>query len=209
MLDKAERIVSFSIKCYREKLFAGKSGNLSLFDRERGLIAITPAGKDYTLMQPEDIVWIDLSGARVTGSRDPSSEWRLHAEIYRAFPEVNAVVHTHSPFATSFALGDSGIPLVLIEMAGSLGGDVKVAPFAMPGSEAVGLGAVCALRGRKACLLQNHGMVAVGQDLKEAYLNAVYTEDAAKIYSYALRNGSVHYLSEEDILALKAATQAK
>lgn len=192
-------VCAWAGRCYGERLFAGTSGNLSVFDGE--VLAITPTGAPYETMTPADIVLMTPAGA-VLGAGRPSSEWRLHAALYRARPEVRAVVHTHSPYATAFAVRRRPIPAVLIEMVPFLGGEVRVAPFALPGTEAVGAGAAAALAGRGACLLANHGAVAVGDTLETAHLRAVYLEDAAKICALAMANGPVVPLSAAELAAM-------
>lgn len=177
-------------KAYDEKLMAGTSGNLSVFCREQGLIVITPSSYDYSIMEEKDIVVIDLDGNTVEGCHKPSSEWKMHAEIYKHIPRVNAVVHTHSPYATSFAVNHQEIPVILIEMIPFLKGKLEVSPYAEQGSAQVGLNAVPILERKNACLMANHGVVAVGESLGQAYINSVYAEDTAKIYHMALSCGN-------------------
>ena len=201
-----EDIWKETMACYSEKLFAGTSGNLSLYDPEEGLIYITPSSYPYENMTPHDIMVIKTDGTIVEGRHKPSSEWRLHAAIYKGMPEVRAVVHTHSPYATSFAVNNHEIPVILIEMVPFLGGSVPVAPFALPGTDGVGTGAVEAMTkdGKNGCLMANHGVVTVGASLPQAHIRATYVEDAATIYSHALRNGfPVVTMREEDVLAMK------
>lgn len=176
-------------KAYDEKLMAGTSGNLSVFCREQGLIVITPSSYDYSIMEEKDIVVIDLDGTVIEGCHKPSSEWKMHAEIYRHLPHVGAVVHTHSPYATSFAVNHQEIPVILIEMIPFLKGKLEVSPYAEQGSAQVGLNAVPILERKNACLMANHGVVAVGETLDQAYINSVYAEDTAKIYHMALSCG--------------------
>ena len=144
-----------------------------------------------------------LDGTVLEGPHKPSSEWRMHAALYREKPEVGAVVHTHSPYATAFAVNNTGIPTILIEMVPFLGGDVPLAPFALPGTEAVGTGAVAVLKERYGCLLANHGVLAIGKDLEQAHLRAVYIEDAARICSIAMGHGPIVTMSEADIAAMR------
>jgi len=194
-----ERIVETALKACGEKLFTGTSGNLSEYDRENRLMLITPSGLDYTIMKSADIVIMDLDGKIMEGKLKPSSEWRLHAELYRALDHVNAIIHTHSPFATAFAVLHESIPLVLTAMLQYPGGEVPLAEYAPPGTEQVGINALNAMRNRNCyckcncnsncCLLANHGVVAAGTTLEEAYLRALYTEDAAKVYHLARQIG--------------------
>lgn len=185
-----QAVLRIAKKAYEEKLMAGTSGNMSVFCREKGVVVITPSSYDYSLMEEQDIVVIDLNGNVVEGHRRPSSEWRMHAEIYRHLPHVGAVVHTHSPYATSFAVTHKEIPVILIEMIPFLKGKVEVSPYGEQGSAQVGLNAVPILKRKNACLMANHGVVAVGETLDEAYINSVYTEDTAKIYHMSLVSGN-------------------
>ena len=191
MQDYKQIVCAFARQGYDDRLFAGTSGNLSLYDREVEQLYITPSGYPYRCMTADDIVVIDLVGNLIEGKHKPSSEWRMHCEIYRQNPAVNAVVHTHSPNATAFAVRNCAIPVVLIEMLYFLCGDVPVAPYAPPGSEALGQAAAKQLLKRTSCLLQNHGVVAVGEDMDKAYLRAIYTEDAASICQKAMAMGSI------------------
>ena len=131
-----------------------------------------------------------IDGTVLEGGLQPSSEWRMHAAIYEKKPGVSAVFHTHSPYATAFAVNRQTIPAVLIEAFAFLGGDIRCADYATPGTREVGLNALPALEGRMGCTLANHGVLAVGKDLQQAYLNAEYVEDVARIYSLARAVGT-------------------
>ena len=183
-------------KAYDEKLMAGTSGNMSVYDPENKWIIITPSSYDYSIMEEKDIVVIDLEGNMVEGIHKPSSEWKMHAEIYKHLPEVKAVVHTHSPYATSFAVNHQEIPVILIEMIPFIKGSLEVSPFAEQGSAQVGINAVPILERKNACLMANHGVVAVGSTIDQAYINSVYVEDTAKIYHMALTVGKPHVIEQ-------------
>lgn len=195
-----KEITEMALRCYGEKLFACTSGNLSVYDAETGEMYITPSSYPYEDMTPDDIVVIKLNGDVVETPHNPSSEWRMHAVVYKNMPEVRALVHTHSPYATSFAVNHLAIPAILIEMVPFLGGDVPLAEFAIPGTEAVGENAVAVLGDRNACLMANHGVLAVGGSLEQAHTRAVYVEDAAKICAIAKASGeTVYCIGEENI----------
>lgn len=194
-----QELLAMSQKAYREALFAGTSGNLSIYDRKNGCMLITPSSIAYEEMTAEDLMIVTLDGEIKEGKHQPSSEWRMHAAIYKNKPEVNAVIHTHSPYATSFAVNQMAIPVILIEMVPFLGGDVQVAEFAVPGTAEVGINCIEKIQERYACLMANHGVLAVGKDLNQAYIRAVYVEDAAKIYSHALSNGKVKRIEQKYI----------
>lgn len=190
LLDTAKR-------AYDLQLMAATSGNLSL--RTQNGMLITPSGRAYETMSEDDLVEINFDGNPIIATAyAPSSEWRMHAEIYRNLPDVNAIVHTHSPFATAFAVCHKPIANVLIEIELFLGGEIGVAAYAPQGTQAVGTEAVKKLRERRACLLANHGAVAIGTNMTEALNNAIYLEDAAKIYYYALNIGTPVMLTSKE-----------
>lgn len=184
-----EEIVSTARRAYREGLMAATSGNLSYFDKKSGYMAITPSGMDYSIMTPEDIVILDLNGNVINGTQKPSSEWKMHAEIYRNLPQYRAIVHTHSPNATAYAVLRKEIPCVLVEMLLFLGGSIEVAAYAAQGSAAVGTNCLPILSRKPTCLLANHGVVTAGDTLAHAYTNSIYVEDAAKIVRLAMSTG--------------------
>ncbi|MEG1742169.1 MAG: class II aldolase/adducin family protein [Acetivibrio sp.] len=128
--DRKKELIEMVHRSYGEGLFAGTSGNLSAYDRETETMLITPGSVSYETIE---------------GNHKPSSEWRMHAVIYKEKEEVCSVIHTHSPYATSFAVNGEKIPVILVEMVPFLGGDVFVADFALPGTEEVGKAAIDAL----------------------------------------------------------------
>lgn len=201
MEDKKEivkrELVLTAKKSLQNGMVAGTSGNLSVLLEESKAIAITPSGYDYSIMEEKDIVIIDFHGTILEGHHKPSSEWRLHSEIYKNLPHVKSVVHTHSPYATSFAVLHKEIPVVLIEMIPFLKGSIEVSPYAKQGSSEVGLSAIPILARKNACLMANHGVVAVGDTLGQAYINSIYVEDAAKIYHMALTVGTPVILTQD------------
>ena len=132
-----QEMVDVCLESLHEGMFTGTSGNLSVA-LEDGTMLITPTSVRYTVMRPMDIVRCDLDGNIIEGDLQPSSEWRMHAAIYRAYPEYKAIFHTHSPYATAFAVVHKPIPSVLIETCIFLGGDVECAEYATPGTFAVG-----------------------------------------------------------------------
>lgn len=184
-----EEIVATARRAYNEGLMAATSGNVSCLDPKSGYMAITPSGMDYAVMTPEDIVILDLDGNIIIGTHKPSSEWKMHAEIYRHLPQYRAIVHTHSPNATAFAVLRREIPCALVEMLLFLGGSIEVAAYAAQGSAEVGTHCLPILSRKPACLLANHGVVTAGETLAQAYTNSVYVEDAANIVRLAMSTG--------------------
>lgn len=187
--EAKQQVLSTAKKAFNERLVAGTSGNFSIYLREEDLVVITPSSISYGEMELADISVIDLEGTIVAGPHNPSSEWPMHTEIYRQLPHCDALVHTHSPYATAFAVCHEEIPEILIEMKPFIGGDIKVAPFAPAGSLELGQVTAPYLVDRKACLLANHGTISGGSSIDDAYLSSIYLEDAAKIYQFAKNAG--------------------
>jgi L-fuculose-phosphate aldolase len=157
-----------------------KSGNLSC-RTARGFL-VTPAGLPYAETAPEDLVEVAPDGAVLAGRRRPSSEWRLHAAIYAARPEAGAVVHTHSPNATALSCARQGIPPFHYVVAMAGGADIRCSAYATFGTAALAEAAVAALEGRRAALLANHGVIALGTGLAGARALAIEVENLARQY---------------------------
>src|SRR6185437_14512586 len=174
----------------------GKSGNVSA--RIDGGFLVTPSALPYEQTAPEDIVAVDSDG-EARGRRPPSSEWRFHRDIYAARAEVMAIVHAHSPFATTLACLDRGIPAFHYMIAVAGGSDIRCAPYATFGTQELSDHAVRALEGREACLLAHHGLIAVGNSLERSLALAVEVETLAEMYWRALQIGEPELLSEQEM----------
>jgi L-fuculose-phosphate aldolase len=174
----------------------GKSGNVSA--RMDGGFLVTPSALPYDRTEAEDVVVVTSDGTP-RGRRRPSSEWRFHRDIYAARVEVDAIVHTHSPFATTLACLDRGIPAFHYMVAVAGGDDIRCAPYATFGTQALSDRAVKALEGRRACLLSHHGMIALGASLDAALALAVEVETLAAMYWRALQLGEPTLLSAEEM----------
>jgi len=190
----------------------GKSGNVSARWRKAKFdgYLITPTGMPYTSIKPADVVAMPIDGQSDAGRgrRRPSSEWRFHRDIYRARADAAAIVHTHSPFATSLACLSRGIPAFHYMVAAAGGDDIRCAPYATFGTQALSDHAVAALDGRRACLLANHGMIAIGSSLDAALALAVEVETLAEMYWRVLQIGEPVVLpaSEMDIVIARFRT---
>lgn len=187
-------------------LVVGSGGNVSrrLSAGERELLVITPNRQYYEDLQPSDIPVIDFEAEPLEGELVPSTEALLHIGIYRARKDAGAVIHTHSTFASVLAVAHQEIPPILDEQVVHLGGEVKVAKYAPPGSEELVRNALEALEERNAVLLANHGVVGVGRDLREALTVCEMVEKMAQAYLLARLLGRVNPLPPEVIEAEKA-----
>jgi L-fuculose-phosphate aldolase len=179
---------------YEKGLVVGTSGNASQRFREpsgRELVAITPSGRYYDTMKTEDIVLVDLEGQRVEGELAPSIETIMHLGIYKARKKVCAVVHTHAVFGSTIAVTGKEIPSLLDDQVTFLGGEIKVAAYALPGSPELAKNAVAALGFRNAVVLANHGTLTVGRNLREAFNNCELLEKTARVYILAMGLGAL------------------
>ena len=181
-------------------LVAGANGNASVRLRGedgRDLVCIKPTGRPYDQLHPDDLVVLDLEGEPVEGDLAPSSETPLHLGVYRARPDARAIVHTHSVAASALAVAGQDLPPLIDEMVVVVGGAVRVARYAFPGTEDLAACAVEALGGRTAALLRHHGLVAVGRTPREALDVAHLVERVAQVYIYARLLGTVQPLPQE------------
>ena len=200
-----EGIIATALRTIAVGLNRGTSGNVSA--RIAGGFLVTPSGLAYESTRPEDIVAVAQDGT-ARGSRQPSSEWRFHRDIYAARPEVGAIVHAHSPFATTLACLGRDIPAFHYMIAVAGGNDIRCAPYATFGTQELSDHALRALEARKACLLANHGMIAVGGSLAEALALAIEVEALAEQYWRALQIGAPNLLpdAEMDVVLEKFRT---
>jgi len=177
-------------------LSQGTSGNVSV--RDGADFLITPSGVPAAALGPEDVVPMSIDGAW-SHRLDPSSEWRFHRDILAARPEVGAVVHAHPPHATAFAICGRTIPAVHYMIAAAGGPTIRCAPYAPYGTQELSDLALAALEDRTACLLANHGLIAIGPDLDKALWLAVEVEALCRQYALALQIGTPVVLDDAEI----------
>lgn len=192
-----QEIIDTALAMSSEGLSPGTSGNVSA--RHDGGMLITPTGMAYEELIPEDIVFIDQKGVSAEGARKPSSEWRFHLSAYEARPEANAIVHTHSHFATSLACTRKVIPAFHYMVAVAGGNDIPLAGYATFGTPELATAVAVALKNRNACLMANHGQLACGETLGAALSLAREVETLAAQYVAALQIGEPHILDDEEM----------
>jgi L-fuculose-phosphate aldolase len=195
--EERAAVADLGVEMLERNLTEGTGGNVSACRGDR--IAINPSGVPYEDVAPETVPVVDLQGDQLAGELAASSETPMHTMIYRERDDVGAVVHTHSPYATTFASLDEPIPAshYLVAFAGR---DVPVAGYEKPGSEALGRLAVEALgEDRNACLLKNHGTIAVGDTAEAAFETALMVEYCARIHYQASAIGDPTVLPDEEI----------
>lgn len=181
-------------------LVSGMSGNVSMRLKEPGgglRVAITPSQRPYETLRPEDVVIVDAQGDPVEGDMTPSSETLLHLGIYRARPDVGAVMHTHSVYASVLAVAALALPPIIDEMVAVIGGAIEVADYGFPGSEELAERACRALGERNAVFLRNHGLAGAGRTPEDALAVCELVERASQIYVLASLLGKAHALAPE------------
>ena len=200
MTDLRQQLIAAARGMEPARLNRGTSGNLSVRTIENGAAGflITPSGMPYAALSPEDIVFMHHDG-RPAGLREPSSEWRIHRDIYAARPEAQAILHAHSPFATSLACLRRAIPPFHYMIARFGGDTVRCADYALFGSQALSDAALLAMLDRKACLLANHGLLVAGRDLDEALALAIELEELCEQYWRACQLGEPVLLSATEM----------
>jgi L-fuculose-phosphate aldolase len=194
---RREAVIAGCRELVRRGLSFGTSGNVSV-RRDARRFFVSPTGMPYDALEPDDIPLMDLDG-RWFGRCRPSSEWRFHRDIFKSRNEIAAVVHTHSPKATSLACAGRGIPAFHYMVAVAGGPDIRCARYYTFGTQELSDAALAALQGRKACLLANHGVIAVGADLPAALALAGEVENLAAQYCTALSMGEVRLLDEQEM----------
>lgn len=188
--DLCSDVYNLAQQLVPDGLAHGAQGNISACDRESGLVAVTPSAIPYCSMKLDDIVVTDMHGKVVKGKWNPTSEIRMHTIFYRERTDVNAVVHTHAPYASVFAITHEQIPPVLIEAACCLTGPVPVAPYRAPGSIELAEIVFNFIGNGVAVLLAQHGLLTVGPSLAEAYDSTLAAENTARLVIWAKSMGS-------------------
>ena len=166
-------------------LVTGTWGNLSMRVPKDNHIIITPSGMLYSTLQVRDMVVLDMTGRVMDGERKPSSEYLMHVAIYRDRPDVHAIMHTHSVYASAMAVARKSIPPILEDMAQLVGGAVTVAEYGRAGTQGLANLVVRALDNCNAVLMANHGLVGVGRTLEEAMQVCQIVEKSAQVYIWA------------------------
>lgn len=188
--NEKREIIDISLKLVENGLVSGMSGNVSvrLSDPQHGdYIAITPSSRYYDSLTIEDIAVVNTGGNQIAGNLKPSIEMNLHLEIYKVLKSVNAVIHTHSIYATALAVAGLNIPPVTDEQVLYLGGEISIASHALPGTKQMAENVLSALGNKNAVLMANHGALVTGNGIRAAFENCILLERIAKVYIYALQ----------------------
>ncbi len=185
----------------KNNLVAWTSGNISGRDPESGLVVIKPSGIKFEDLTPEKMVVVNVDGEIIESDYKASSDTASHCYIYRHMPDVNGIVHTHSRYATAFAVLGKEIPCVTTAMGDEFGGSIPCGGFALIGGEEIGQVVVESIQDSRSpsCILQNHGVFATGPSAEKAVKAAIMTEDNAAIVWTALQLGTPIPIEQSDI----------
>lgn len=205
-LEAVKRLVCEANKALIEHgLVKWTSGNVSFRIAEKNLVVIKPSGVHFSQLTPENMIVVDLEGNIVEGHLKPSVDTASHLYVYRHRVDVHSIVHTHSPFATSFAIRGVGIPSYATTAANLFGEGVPCSSFAAIGEEEIGKQIVDSIGESPAILLRNHGVFTIGKDLESALKTAVLVEEIAEYTHYAtLHNSDLEPLDQETTSACKS-----
>jgi L-ribulose-5-phosphate 4-epimerase len=197
-----EEVWQLHMELPKNNLVTWTGGNVSARDPETGYVVIKPSGIRYETLRPEHMVIVDLDGSRIEGNLKASSDTDSHLYIYRHRPDVNGVVHTHSPYATAFAAVGKPIPVYLTAQADEFGGPIPCGGFALIGGEDIGRIVVESIGDSMAVLLKQHGVFTIGPTPEAAVKAAVMVEDVARTVWYALQIGQPEEIPPEDVAKL-------
>ncbi|WP_066497318.1 class II aldolase/adducin family protein [Abyssisolibacter fermentans] len=206
--EQRKKVIEIALSVQKENLVPLTFGNFSLRDEETGYICITPSGMPYESLKPEDIVVLDVDCNKIDGSRKPSIEAPLHCTAYRKREDVGGIVHTHSTYCTAWACAGIEMPCVTAEAAALVGGKIKCAPFRPMGTVDLAEVTIEWLGQDSAVLMEKHGVFAVGENIDQAFVNAVIVEESAKVTHLASQLGELKPLDEEMCKFLQADTKA-
>jgi ribulose-5-phosphate 4-epimerase/fuculose-1-phosphate aldolase len=195
-----ERVLLFARRLLAERLVFFTAGNISMrVADDPGLVAVTPSSTPYDTMRPGDILIVRLDGSVVDGALKPTTELPLHTLTYLRRPDVGGIVHAHSPAAMAAAAMGIAIPPILHGLVAACGGGIETAPYARGGTAEVADLTAYALGGRSACLLRNHGVLAIGPTVDHAYNAASVVEGVADAYLRALAFGPVPEIAPDEV----------
>ena len=205
--EQRKLVIETAQKASSEKLVPLTFGNFSVRDEKTGYICITPSGMAYATLVPEDIVVIDVFGNVIDGNRKSSIETPLHIAIYNKRPDVFGIVHTHSTYLTAWSCLDGGMPCITSEAASMTGSDLRVAPFAIQGTEELAEVTSEALGNDKAVLMANHGAIFVGSDIRKAYDVGAVLEESARVAYIAYTLGKPNLINDQIMKVLEKTTE--
>lgn len=197
-MNSKSALIEFGKRLVADDLTKGTGGNLSYFDRKKEVMYITPTGIPFDEIIEEDIVGMSIDGSIVEGSKAPSSEWNMHLIFYRERTDLNAIIHAHTTYSTAVACLRGTLPAVHYMLA-TAGLDVRCAEYATFGTQELAENAFEAMTNRKASLLANHGVLAGGRDLPDAFNVLEELEYCSKLYYLASTMGTPVIIRDDEL----------
>lgn len=197
--EERKLIVKYGRKLIDSRLTVGTGGNVSIFNRETGYMAISPSGIKYYEMKEEDVVIMDLEGNVIEGQLKPSTEFEMHSIVYRNRDDVNAMIHTHALYATTISCLNEGLPAIDYLVAHSGGKDIRCAEYASYGTKEIAVNALAAMEGRNAVLLANHGINVVGGNIEKTFAVTEQLEFCCRLYWQARSIGNPVILPDDEM----------
>ncbi len=199
LFEERKKIIEISQRLIGAGVINNGQGNVSMYSRESGLVAITPSAIPYEEREIEDICVVDLDGNIIEGKWKSTSETSMHLIFYKKRPDVNAVIHTHAPKATVFGIiGNEPMPMVLNEASMGIGGAVPIAPYARPGSKELAEVTCKALGDGFAAIMAHHGLITVGQTIDLAFIATAAVESTADAIILARSMGNEPIVMPDD-----------
>jgi L-fuculose-phosphate aldolase len=205
-IKQADEIAKIGRLLYLKNMIAGTEGNISVRLSESEIM-VTGSGISKQNLTPEDMVIVDTDGRKICGARQATSELHMHLSVYRRRPGVNACVHSHAPYATSFAVAGVTLPADVLPEMVLFVGDVQLVPYASPGTEQVGKSLESYLNDHNAFLLSNHGVLTIGVDLTEAFHRHEIVEHCAQTIQLARQLGETRAIPKDDYSRLDKMRQ--
>jgi L-fuculose-phosphate aldolase len=196
-METTAKLVVVAKRLYERNMNAALGGNVSVRLGDR--VAITPSGINKGFMTDDDVIVVDMEGGKLRGSGKPSSEGKMHYEIYKLRPDVCAIIHAHPPFAVAFALAHRDLPDDILPECSILLGRVPCLPYVTPSTMELAREVAQGLAHRNAAFMANHGVITVGADLEEAYNRMELLEQTCMSVVYAAILGGVHHIPEPDM----------
>jgi len=197
--DERNELIKYGKEMLRAKLTTGSGGNLSIFIRDKQLVAITPSGISYNEMQPEDIVILDLEGNIIEGDKKPSSEHSMHRIFYKKRQDINAIIHLHSVYSTTLACLHWELPATHYLIGVSGGENVRCAEYATYGTKELAENVYEAMEDRSAVFLANHGLITGAATLSSAFSKAEEIELCAEVYYRAMSIGKPKIIPTDEV----------
>ncbi|MFD1449048.1 L-fuculose-phosphate aldolase [Oceanobacillus profundus] len=199
LMEERKKIIEYGKKLLDTSLTVGTGGNISIFDKKSGYMAITPSGIDYYKLKEKDIIIMDLDGNVIEGTLKPSSEFQMHSIVYQNRNDAQAMIHTHALYATTVSCLNEDLPAVDYLVAHAGGPNVRCATYATYGTKELAENSLEAMEDRKAVLLANHGINVIGANLDEAFAITEQLEFCARLYWQARAIGSPIILPNDEM----------